>query len=63
MAFCGVIRSDDHPLKPGGAVPLDDVWRHFGYAPDANLICHFSWKDIDQDEETEKPLKFWLKSL
>lgn len=63
VAFCGVIRPDDHPLKPVDAAPLDDVWRHFGYAPDANLICHFSWKDIDQEKETEKPLKFWLKSL
>lgn len=63
VAFCGVMRPDDHPLKPDGAVPLDDVWRHFGYEADANLICHFSWKDIDQNEETEKPLKFWLKAL
>ncbi|MBO6521382.1 MAG: GNAT family N-acetyltransferase [Rhodospirillales bacterium] len=63
MAFCGVIRPDDHPLKPADAKPLDDVWRHFGYAPREDLVCHFAWKDIDQDAETEKPLKFWLKAL
>lgn len=63
LAFCGVQRPDDHPLKPKDAEPLDAVWRHFGYAPDDNLVCYFSWKDIDRDAETEKPLKFWLKSL
>ncbi|WNJ99200.1 GNAT family N-acetyltransferase [Thalassospiraceae bacterium LMO-JJ14] len=63
MAFCGVMRPDDHPLKPEGAKPLDEVWRHFGYRPDGNLLCHFTWKDVGQDFETEKPLKFWLKSL
>lgn len=63
MAFCGVIRPPDHPLRPAGARPLDDIWRRFGYAPLAGLICHFSWKDIDRDEATEKPLQFWLKPL
>jgi GNAT superfamily N-acetyltransferase len=63
LAFCGVVRPDDHPLKPADAQPLDAVWRHFGYEADENLICHFSWKDVDRDEMTEKPLKFWLKSL
>jgi len=63
VAFCGVERPADHPLKPADTRPLDDVWRHFGYAPREDLVCHFSWKDIDRDFETEKPLKFWLKSL
>ena len=63
LVFCGVQRPDDHPLKPKDAEPLDNVWRHFGYEPDENLVCYFSWKDVDQDGETEKPLKFWLKSL
>jgi len=63
IAFCGVERPADHPLKPADARPLDDVWRHFGYAPREDLVCRFSWKDIDRDSETEKPLKFWLKPL
>jgi len=63
VAFCGVERPADHPLKPADAKPLDDVWRHFGYEADETLVCRFSWKDIDRDTETEKPLKFWLKRL
>jgi GNAT superfamily N-acetyltransferase len=63
IAFCGVVRPADHPLCPPGFRPLDDIWRRFGYAPRPDLVCYFSWKDIDQDAETEKPLQFWLKSL
>ncbi len=63
VCFCGVVRPDDHPLKPADAKALDDVWRHFGYEADERLVCHFAWKDRDQEEETAKLLKFWLKSL
>ncbi|MGJ3261480.1 MAG: hypothetical protein ACFE0S_17900 [Rhodospirillales bacterium] len=63
VVFCGVVRPDDHPLKPADAKPLDGVWRHFGYEADERLVCHFAWKDRDRDEETAKPLKFWLKAL
>ena len=27
------------------------------------LMAHFSWKDIGEDAETEKPMQFWLKAL
>lgn len=60
-AFCGVVRPSDHPLRPSDDRPLDDIWRHFGYAPRDDLVCRFSWKDIDEDAETEKPMRFWLK--
>ena len=63
MAFCGVIRPDEHPLKPKDAEPLDDVWRHFGYHPEPSLVCTFNWKDVGQTKRTPKPLMFWLKTL
>ncbi len=63
VAFCGVVRPDDHPLKPAGAAPLDPIWRRFGYAPVPGLVAHFAWKDLDEDAETEKPLQFWIKPL
>lgn len=63
IAFCGVIRPDDHPLKPEGAEPLDAVWRHFGYQPDPALVSTFSWKDVGHTKRTPKPLMFWLKAL
>ena len=63
LAFCGVVRPPDHPLRPANDRPLDDIWRHFGYSPRDDLVCHFAWKDIDQAEATEKPMRFWMKPL
>lgn len=62
-AFCGVVRPDDHPLKPKDHLPLDDIWRRFGYAPRPELVARFTWKDIDEPSPTPKPMRFWLKDL
>lgn len=63
VAFCGVVRPADHPLRPKDDRPLDAIWRRYGYTMREDLVCHFSWKDIDCDVPTEKPLRFWLKPL
>jgi GNAT superfamily N-acetyltransferase len=62
-AFCGVVRSVDHPLRPGGYRPLDAFWRKRGYAPLEGALAQFSWKDIDQTEPTRKPLQVWTRAL
>ncbi|NSY40759.1 GNAT family N-acetyltransferase [Leisingera sp. ANG59] len=62
-AFCGVQRPADHPLRPADYAPLDPFWRKRGYAPLDGAIAHFSWKDVDQAEETRKPLQFWIRDL
>jgi len=62
-AFCGVIRPDDHPLRPSDYRPLDPFWRKRGYAPLGGVIAKFSWLDVDQASATEKPLQFWLRQL
>jgi GNAT superfamily N-acetyltransferase len=61
--FCAVVRPDNHPLKPEGYIPLDGVWKHFGYQPRTDLITHYPWKDIDQTESTDHPMMFWIKHL
>ncbi len=63
IAFCGVQRPGDHPLRPADHRPLDPVWRRYGYEPHPELIAHFPWRDIGDARETEKPMMFWLKSL
>lgn len=63
VAFCSVLRPDDHPAKPAGYRPLDGFWRARGYAPLAGVIAHFSWRDLGEDRETVKPLQVWMRRL
>jgi GNAT superfamily N-acetyltransferase len=62
-AFCAVVRSGDHPARPNGYEPLDAFWGKRGYAPQAGLICHLSWKEIGASAESPKPMQFWMKRL
>ncbi|WP_121634118.1 GNAT family N-acetyltransferase [Tropicibacter alexandrii] len=62
-AFCGVIRPEDHPLRPAGYAPLDPFWRKRGYRPLPGAIAHFDWQDVDQPSSTKKPLQFWIRRL
>lgn len=62
-AFCGVVRPADHPLRPADYAPLDPFWRKRGYEPVAGAVAHFRWKDLDQPEESDHPLQFWMRAL
>ena len=62
-AFCSVIRPADHPLRPADNAPLDPFWRKRGYAPLPGVMAQFSWKDVDQKDETAKSLQFWCRDL
>lgn len=63
VAFCGVIRPEDHLMRPADYAPLDPFWRKRGYAPLPGVIARFKWTDIGDQEQTEKPLQFWLRAL
>lgn len=63
LTFCAVERPKDHPRRPVDYVALDDVWRHFGYAPCPTLRTSFRWRDVGEAEETEHPMVFWEKAL
>jgi GNAT superfamily N-acetyltransferase len=62
-AFCRVVRPDDHALKPADYRPLDAFWRKRGYAPVDGLLATYQWKDVDQTEETDHLMQFWMKAL
>ena len=62
-AFCSVIRAADHPARPPAYRPLDDFWRRRGYRPLPGVVARFSWKDLGEPDETEKPLQFWMRPL
>lgn len=61
--FCGVVRPAEHPARPRDYQPLDVFWKKRGYRKMDGMIAHFSWKDIGDQSETEKPMQFWLKAL
>ena len=63
LVFCGVVRPDDHPLKPADARALDPIWRRFGYRRLDGVTAGFPWKDVDRADETVKPMQFWIKPL
>lgn len=63
VTFCGVVRPDDHPLRPAGYQPLDPFWRKRGYTPVDGAVAQFRWKDTDQPRETAHRLQFWMRQL
>lgn len=62
-AFCCVERPENHPLRPEDYLPLDPIWSRFGYVKHPELRTSYSWKDIDETQESDKPMVFWLKPL
>lgn len=61
--FCGVQRPDNHPARPADFVPLDNFWRKRGYEKYPELNTTFSWKELDETNESPKPMTFWMKNL
>jgi hypothetical protein len=61
MTFCSVIRPANHPLKPANYWPLDGLRR--GYRKVERLVVSVASKDVDEDQETEHPMQFWMREL
>lgn len=61
--FCAVQRSKDHPRRPREYVPLEAFWNKRGYTKHPELATTFSWRDLDEAQESPKPMVFWLKRL
>lgn len=59
--FCAVERPADHPRRPPEHVPLDAFWHRRGYAKHPELATTYTWKDLDEAEQSPKPMTFWLK--
>jgi GNAT superfamily N-acetyltransferase len=59
--FCGVVRPDDHPLRPADYRPLDGFWRKRGYERLEGVTTEFPWQDIGDTHESAKPMQFWAK--
>ena len=62
-AFCGVDRPADHRHRPADYVPLDRFWERRGFVRHPELVSRFSWRDLGDSGETEKPMVYWMKRL
>lgn len=62
-AFCGVVRSSDHPARPSDYVPLDAFWMKRGYAMVPGLVATFGWTDVGDTQKSSKPMQFWMRAL
>ena len=63
VAFCSVIRPEDHPARPAATRTNDAFWRGRGYETLPGIVARFSWKDLGEAEESEKELQFWMRAL
>jgi len=63
VAFCSVVRLENHPARPAAYRGNDAFWRGRGYEPLPGVIARFSWKDLGDSAETLKPLQFWMRAL
>ena len=62
ITFCGVVRPESHPHRPEDYRPLDEFWRKQGYLP-TGMTGQIRWQDLDEEKESAKPLRFWMKKL
>lgn len=63
VAFCSVVRPDDHPLRPETYRTNDAFWAGRGYARLPGVLAEFAWKDVGDEGETVKPLQFWMRAV
>jgi len=63
VAFCAVIRPDDHPMRPSAPRSNEAFWRGRGYAPLPGVVAEFDWTDVGQTSPSRKPLQFWMRLL
>lgn len=63
VAFCSVVRPENHPQRPATYRTNDAFWRGRGYAPLPGVLAEFSWKDLGDLGESVKPLQFWMRAL
>jgi GNAT superfamily N-acetyltransferase len=63
VAFCSVIRAEDHPARPASYRSNAAFWEGRGYAPLPGVEAEFSWRDLGDSEDSAKRLQFWMRAL
>ncbi len=61
--FCAVERPEDHPRRPVDYRPLDAFWATRGYQRSDTLLAKLEWRDLDEVDESPKPMRFWTRAI
>ncbi|AXA26507.1 MULTISPECIES: GNAT family N-acetyltransferase [Pseudomonas] len=62
-AFSAVERPNGHPRRPDDYKPLHGFWRNRGFLHQPSMRASYAWRDLDEADESDKTLSFWLKDL
>jgi GNAT superfamily N-acetyltransferase len=62
-SFCAVNRISNDPRQPDYYMPLDPVWEKYGYSKPQDVKAYFTWKEIGEDQQSEKEMTFWIKKI
>lgn len=60
VAFCAVIRPDDHPRRPDNYRPLNAFWQRCGFSKVPGFVFDFTWQDVDETTPSAKPMQVWM---
>ena len=63
ICLSSVIRPKNYPKKPKEYISLDSFWKKRGYVERQDLICHLSWREVEEKAPSPKPLVFWVKEI
>jgi steroid delta-isomerase-like uncharacterized protein len=62
-AFCSVLREKNHPRRPKDYRSNELFWNKRSYQRIPGLLTEFHWKDLDETQESSKPMEFWIREL
>lgn len=62
-AFAAVDRAAEDPRRLVGYRGNDAFWGKRGYVRQPGMTMRLAWKELGDDDESEKPLTFWLRRL
>lgn len=62
-AFRAVGRPPDLPRRPAGYVPLAGFRARRGCRRRPDLQARRAWRNLDDTEETDRPMALWLEPL
>lgn len=61
--FLAVDRPSDHPRRPADYRPHDAFWIKRGYRIEPGFKASFSWRDLDECQQSPKPMSLWRRRV